>query len=84
VRRCVLKREAGGDYSAVDPSGTWFGGYQLQMHTSNVAALRMRRPDLVGVSADQWSRAEQDAAFYLIYNRGAGRKHWFGGHFPCF
>ena len=84
VRRCILQREARGDYTAVDPKGRWFGGYQFMLAASNVAARRMGRPDLVGVTADQWPPEDQDAAFYLIYNRGRGKRAWRGGRFACF
>jgi hypothetical protein len=84
VRRCILKREAGGDYAAVDPKHRWFGGYQFQRRTSDAAARRMHRPDLIGLTADQWSPEDQDAAFYLIYDRGRGKKHWGGGRLSCF
>jgi hypothetical protein len=83
VRRCILAREGGGDYAAVDPRKRWFGGYQFQLRTSDAAARRMKRPDLVGVTANLWSEEDQDAAFYLIYNRGRGKKHWSGGRFAC-
>jgi len=82
-RRCVVKRESEGHYNVVDPSGTWFGAYQFAMGTSNEAARRMGRRDLVGVPANQWSRSEQDAAFYVIYQGGAGRGHWAGGRYAC-
>jgi hypothetical protein len=84
VRRCILDRETGGDYEAVDPTRTLFGAYQFQQRTADTAARRMHRPDLVGVPANQWPPEDQDAAFYLIYNRGKGRTHWFGGRIPCF
>lgn len=83
IRKCLLKRESEGHYSIVDPSKRWFGGYQFAMVTSNTAARRMKRPDLVGVPANKWSPADQDAAFYVIYDCGRGRKHWAGGRYPC-
>ena len=79
----MVKRESEGHYNVVDPSGTWFGAYQFAMGTSNEAARRMGRRDLVGVPANQWSRSEQDAAFYVIYQGGAGRGHWAGGRYAC-
>ena len=83
MRKCLLKRESEGKYGIVDPSKRWFGGYQFAMVTSNTAARRMKRPDLVDVPANKWSPADQDAAFYVIYDRGRGRKHWAGGRYPC-
>ena len=83
ARRCILERESRGDYTATDRTRRWFGGYQFQLRVSNLAARRMKRPELIGLPASQWSPADQDAAFYLIYNRGRGRKHWAGGPYPC-
>lgn len=84
VRRCILQREAGGDYAAVDPSRRWYGAYQFARKTSDAAARRMKRPDLVGLTADRWPPEDQDAAFYVIYNRGRGKKHWEKGRYECF
>lgn len=83
VRKCILRRESGGNYHAVDPKRRWFGAYQFEPPTSDTAARRMKRPDLVGLTADQWKPADQDAAFYVIYDQGRGRAHWAGGRYPC-
>lgn len=83
IRKCILKRESEGNYAAVDRDRRWFGGYQFEQPTSDTAARRMKRPDLVGIPANQWAPADQDAAFYLIYDRGRGSKHWAGGRYPC-
>ena len=84
ARECLLDREGGRDYQAEDPSHQWFGAYQFQLRTSNFAARRMRRPDLLGVPASRWAPEDQDAAFYVVYDRGRGKQHWAGGNFPCF
>jgi hypothetical protein len=84
ARQCILDREGGSDYQAVDPSHRWFGAYQFHLRTSNFAARKMHRPDLVGVPANQWAPEDQDAAFYLVYDRGRGKRHWAGGNYPCF
>ena len=83
VRQCIIQRESGGDYGIADPTRRWFGAYQFQLGISNLAARRMKRPELIGIPASEWEPADQDAAFYLIYNRGRGRKHWAGGRYPC-
>lgn len=75
-RQRIIKRESGGNYRIADHKQRWFGAYQFSLQTSNEAARRMRRPDLVGVPANRWADEEQDAAFYLIYNGGLGKKHW--------
>jgi hypothetical protein len=84
VRKCIMQREAGGNYRAVDPSRHWFGAYQFSMSASNTAARRMGRKDLIGVPASKWAPADQDAAFYVIYDHGRGKRAWRGGRYPCF
>lgn len=79
ARRRILAREAGGNYGAVNASHTCFGGYQFRLRTSDLAARRMQRPDLVGIPASQWSKEDQDAAFYVIYDRGRGKRNWSRG-----
>ena len=84
VRKCIRHRESRGNYKVVDKGGRWFGAYQFDPNTSNTAAKMMKRPDLVGVPANKWTRKEQDAAFYLIYNRGKGKKHFYCPVKKCF
>lgn len=79
VRRHIIKRESGGNYQAVDCRHRWFGAYQFQKSSSDLAARRMERPELVGVTADQWSPADQDGAFYVVYNQGRGKRFWHVG-----
>lgn len=83
VRQCIVKRESEGYYSVVDPTGTWFGAYQFARGTSDVAAQRMGRWDLVGVPANRWNRFEQDTAFWVMWDFGSGRQHWAGGRWYC-
>jgi hypothetical protein len=83
VRQCIVRRESEGYYSVVDPTGTWFGAYQFARGTSDVAAMRMGRGDLVGVPANRWNRLDQDTAFWVMWEFGAGRQHWAGGRWYC-
>lgn len=84
VRKCIRHRESRGNYKVVDKGHRWFGAYQFDPITSNTAAKMMKRPDLVGVFANKWTRKEQDAAFYLVYNRGKGKKHFYHPEKKCF
>ena len=36
----------------------------------------MGRSDLVGVPPETWNRYEQDMAFWVMWDHGAGRSHW--------
>jgi len=83
VRKCIVARESKGNYKIADPTGRWFGAYQFSLRTSNTAARRMNRMDLIDVPANEWLDNEQDAAFYVIYNKGKGRKHWANGVPKC-
>jgi len=75
-RKRIMWRESGNNYRIADPSRRWFGAYQFAMSASNTAAKRMKRPDLVGKPANQWTPEEQDAAFYVMYDRGKGKRYW--------
>lgn len=83
VRLCIVERESMGYYDVVSSNGTWHGAYQFALGTSNVAAQRMGRPDLVGVPASRWDRAEQDEAFWTMWDHGRGAGHWAGGRWAC-
>jgi len=75
TRKCIVRKESGGNYGIVG-SGTYFGAYQFSRSTGDATARMMGRGDLVGTPANQWSRADQDQAFWTLWNNGAGRGHW--------
>jgi hypothetical protein len=77
-RRCVVHRESRGDYTVRNSSSGASGAYQFLLSTSNEVARMMDRPDLVGRPAGTWTRAEQDQAFYTLYDHGRGASHWGG------
>lgn len=79
ARRRILARESRGNYAVVDRSRRWFGAYQMSRATSDHAARRMDRLDLLGRPAHEWSPEDQDAAFYVLYDRGRGARHWHHG-----
>lgn len=76
TRLCIMRKESGGNYRAVSPNGLYHGAYQFSRPTSDATAKRMGRPDLVGIPASQWSPADQDAAFWTLWDNGRGRSHW--------
>ena len=76
TRKCIVRKESGGNYGVVSSNGLWHGAYQFTIGTGNNAARQMGRPDLVGTPANRWTRAEQDQAFWTIWNHGAGRHNW--------
>ena len=76
TRQCIVSKESGGNYSIVSSNGLWHGAYQFTQGTSDAAARQMGRGDLVGTPASQWAPADQDQAFWTIWNNGAGRGNW--------
>jgi hypothetical protein len=76
TRKCIVRKESGGNYGVVSSNGLWHGAYQFTRGTGDAAARQMGRGDLVGIPANQWSRADQDQAFWTIWNHGAGRHNW--------
>ena len=49
---CVRQRESHGDYTAVDPSGTFMGAYQIYQGGWDAVARSIGRTDLVGVTPE--------------------------------
>ena len=80
TRRCIMRKESGGNYSIVSKNGTYHGAYQFSRATGDATAKRMGRPDLVGVPVSRWTPAEQDQAFWTLWNHGAGRGNWPTAH----
>jgi hypothetical protein len=78
---CVKQRESGGDYGAYNPSGA-AGAYQMLLSTSNTVARWMGRPDLIGVGANNWSPADQDAGALVLYEH-MGTSPWYYPPKPC-
>jgi hypothetical protein len=76
TRKCIVRRESGGNYGIVSSNGMYYGAYQFSRSTGDATARSMGRGDLVGTPVNQWSRAEQDQAFWTLWNHGAGRGHW--------
>lgn len=56
VRWC----ESRDDYTAENQRSSAAGAWQMIQSTSDEAARRMGRADLIGVTASQWSRVDQD------------------------
>ena len=80
TRLCIMRKESGGNYSIVSKNGTYHGAYQFSRATGDATAKRMGRPDLVGTPVSQWTPAEQDQAFWTLWNHGAGRGNWPTAH----
>jgi hypothetical protein len=75
---CVRRRESGGNYGIVNPSGPYLGAYQFLQSTWNVTAAHAGRADLVGVPANQASPYDQDEMAWSLY-QWQGTRPWGGG-----
>ena len=74
---CTRRIESGGNYGAVNPSGTYRGAYQFHRNTWDNTARHAGRPDLVGIDPAAASPKDQDAmALHLARWQGSGP--WLG------
>ena len=96
-RLCVFQREGGGSYTLV--SRSFHGAYQFGTRWNSPAQvanrLRAELIDTYGAAAERelnrlastpisrWNRFWQDAAFWTVFNRGAGWRQWAGGNWHC-
>jgi hypothetical protein len=83
IRRCIVKREAEGDYTVVNSESRAAGAYQFMPGTSHVVATMIGRPDLRNVPANEWPRVAQDQGFWTLWDHGAGARHWANGRYDC-
>lgn len=74
---CVRQRESRGDYTAVDPSGTFMGAYQIYQGGWDAVARSIGRSDLVGVRPNRAAPADQDT-IALAMLRQYGKSPWGG------
>jgi hypothetical protein len=84
VRKCIVKRESGGNYMARNPSSSAQGAYQFLNNLWNrPLAEKLNKPELLGLPIASWSRVDQDRAFWLVWANGAGKSHWNYPPKPC-
>ena len=76
TRKCIVRKESGGNYRIQSRSGTYKGAYQFNSALARSTARKMGRSDLARKPMNQWSRFDQDKAFWLVWNHGKGRGHW--------
>jgi hypothetical protein len=73
--QCVLQAESGGDYQAVSPDGAYMGGFQFSQATWNGAAQLAGMPQLINVSPNEATPAQQDDLAIALYNAD-GQQPW--------
>jgi hypothetical protein len=76
TRKCIVRKESGGNYRIASRYGTYKGAYQFNSYLARATAKRMGRSDLAGKPMNQWSRYDQDRAFWTVWNHGRGARNW--------
>jgi hypothetical protein len=76
TRKCIVRKESGGNYRIASPGGRYKGAYQFNAGLARATAYKMGRKDLARKPINQWSRFDQDKAFWTVWNHGRGRGHW--------
>jgi hypothetical protein len=76
TRKCIVRKESGGNYRIASRTGKYRGAYQFNAYLARSTAKRMGRADLVNKRFNSWSRFEQDKAFWTVWNHGRGRGNW--------
>ncbi|MCU0262823.1 MAG: hypothetical protein MUF09_04020 [Candidatus Nanopelagicales bacterium] len=76
TRKCIVRKESGGNYRIASRTGKYRGAYQFNANLARHTAKKMGRPDLARKPINRWSRFEQDKAFWVVWNNGRGRGHW--------
>ena len=76
TRRCIVRKESGGNYRVTSPGGYYRGAYQFNPGLARATANRMGRPKMARKPMNTWSRYHQDRAFWMVWNKGKGRGHW--------
>lgn len=96
-RRCIIDRESNGRYDAVSAGGLYRGAYQMSRALAEGATWMMQKEvkrelgdegvALVQALRDtpthKWNRYWQDRAFWTIWRKGEGKRHWFHGALKC-
>ena len=96
-RRCILKRESRADYKAVSVGGKYRGAYQMSRPLMRGAAWMMMKEvreemgpkgvaivkKLFTTKSHLWNRYWQDRAFWTIWAKGEGRRHWRSDVYNC-
>ena len=97
VRRCIIDRESNFDYEAVSRGGLYRGAYQMSRALAIGATWMMQKEvrkemgdefvailkHLRQIPTHKWNRYWQDRAFWTVWRKGDGRRHWGSGARNC-
>jgi hypothetical protein len=76
TRKCIVRKESGGNYRIASRTGKYRGAYQFNANLARHTARKMGHSELANKPFNQWSRFHQDKAFWTVWNNGRGRGHW--------
>lgn len=96
-RMCIVNRESNGNYEAVSSRGLYRGAYQMSRALAVGATWQMQSEvrremgeeglkmvqALREIPPNRWNRYWQDRAFWTIWAKGKGQRHWRGGARNC-
>jgi hypothetical protein len=97
VRKCIIDRESNFDYKAVSRGGIYRGAYQMNRALAVGVSWMMQKeirkemgPEglklvraLRSTKTQLWNRYMQDRAFWTIWRKGKGSRHWGVGATMC-
>ena len=97
VRKCIIDRESNFHYKAVSRGGIYRGAYQMNRALAVGVSWMMQREVRKEMGADGlklvralrstkthlWNRYWQDRAFWTVWRKGKGSRHWGVGATMC-
>jgi len=84
VRKCIVRRESGGNYRAANKHSSARGAYQFLSFWQRKLPVLMHKPWLRNKPIVKWSRYDQDHAFWFVFKNGRGKMNWYYAPKPCF
>jgi hypothetical protein len=83
VRKCIVRRESGGNYRAANKHSTARGAYQFLAFWQRKLPVLMHKPHLRNKPIVKWSRYDQDHAFWFVFKNGKGKRNWYYAPKQC-
>jgi len=97
VRKCIIDRESNFHYKAVSRGGIYRGAYQMNRALAKGVSWMMQKEvrkemgeeglklvrALRSTKTQVWNRYWQDRAFWTIWRKGEGSRHWGYGAKMC-
>lgn len=99
IRRCITWRESRDSYTANTGTGKYRGAYQFSRDLAIGAGWMIQKDlrktvskelaqqigeSLRGTLINKWPPYWQDYAFWIVWDKGAGKNHWASVQEGCF